>query len=142
MKTVPTQASVKTFIENVKNRRRRQDAETVLQIMRKATGKKAVMWGPSIIGFDTHHYKYADGSAGKICTVGFSPRSNALAFYLTTKFKGGDALLKKLGKHKFGAGGCLYINKLADVDLDVLADLIEKSYQHKKANQSNNHGCE
>lgn len=132
MKTIATNASVKDFIAAVKNDRRRKDAEVVAKMMRKATGKSAKMWGPSIVGFDTHHYKYADGKDGEICMIGFSPRANALAFYMTTKFKGGTELLKKLGKHKFGQGGCLYINKLEDVDLNVLQEIMTKSYQRNK----------
>jgi len=135
MKTKITKASVKDFIASVKNETRRKDAQLVVKMMRKASGKTAKMWGPSIIGFDIHRYKYANGSDGEICMIGFSPRASALAFYMTTKFTGAAALLKKLGKHKFGAGGCMYINKLADVDLGVLQEIVNKSHQHNKDKQ-------
>lgn len=136
MKTTENNASVSDFIKNVKNERRRKDSEVVVKIMESATGQRARMWGASIIGFDTFHYKYADGRNGKICMVGFSPRSQSLAFYMTTKFNGGEKLLSKLGKHKFGKGGCLYINKLDDVDLEVLENIVGKAYRHNKAKQT------
>lgn len=128
MKTKENSTSVKEFISNVKNDKRRKDSETVLKIMKKVTGKKPKMWGASIIGFGKTSYKYASGKEGEICTVGFSPRSQALAFYGLTSFENSDTLVGKLGKHKLGQGGCLYINKLEDVDLDVLESIIEKAY--------------
>lgn len=132
MKTTRTDVDPKDFLSSVKNERRRRDGETVMKMMRAVTRKRPRMWGPSIIGFDRHRYRYASGREGEICTLGFSPRSQALAFYVTTEFEGADQLLKKLGKHKFGNGGCLYINKLDDVDLDVLRTILEKAYQHRK----------
>lgn len=135
MKTKENNASVKDFISSVKNERRRKDSQVVLKIMKTVTGKRAKMWGPSIIGFDKSHYKYANGNDGEICMLGFSPRAQALAFYMTTKFKNGKKLLKKLGKHKFGSGGCLYINKLDDVDLDILEKIIRESYIFSKKKQ-------
>jgi hypothetical protein len=129
MKTQETTASVKGFIDNVSNARRKSDAKVILKIMKSITKKQSKMWGPSIVGFGIHHYKYANGSEGKICKVGFSPRAQSLAFYLG-KFKERTTLLKKLGKHKLGGGGCLYINKLDDIDLDVLTSMIDKAYLH------------
>lgn len=128
MKTKENSTSVKEFINNVKNDTRRKDSETVLNIMKKVTGKRPKMWGASIVGFGKTSYKYASGKEGEICTIGFSPRSQALAFYGLTSFKNSDTLVGKLGKHKLGQGGCLYINKLGDVDLDVLESIIEKAY--------------
>jgi Domain of unknown function (DU1801) len=136
MKTKQNNASVKDFISSVKNERRRKDSLVVLKMMKDATGKRAKMWGPSIIGFDKSHYKYADGRDGEICMIGFSPRVQALTFYMSTKFKNGEKLLKKLGKHKMGPGGCLYINKLHDVDLAVLERIISESYRYKKETQA------
>lgn len=136
MKTTENNASVADFIMSVANERRRKDSEVVVKIMESATGQRAKMWGTSIIGFDTFRYKYADGRTGEICMVGFSPRSQSLAFYVTTKFDGSDQLLGKLGKHKFGKGGCLYINKLDDVDLGVLESIISKAYRHNKVKQA------
>ena len=135
MKTKENNASVKDFINGVKNERRRKDSLVVLKIMKAVTGKRAKMWGPSIIGFDKRHYKYADGSDGEICMIGFSPRVQSLAFYVTTKFKNGEKLLQKLGKHKFGPGGCLYINELEDIDLGILERIIGESYAYNKERQ-------
>lgn len=127
-KTVPNKASVTDFIANVKNDRRRADARAVAKMMRKASGKRARMWGPSIVGYGVSRYKLANGKEEEICRIGFSPRAQALAFYLGS-FKERSALLKKLGKHKVGGGGCLYINKLDDVDTEVLQLMIDKAYQ-------------
>ena len=99
--------------------------------MEAISGKKAKMWGPSIVGFDKHRYKYKNGLDGEICKIGFSPRVQSLVFYLAN-FNDRDKLLKDLGKHKTSTGGCLYINKLEDVDLDVLEDIIDRAYQFSK----------
>lgn len=127
-KTKQTKVSVRDFVAGVKNERRRKDAQAVMKMMRKASGKQARMWGPSIIGYGVSHYALANGKEESICKIGFSPRAQALVFYLG-KFKDRASLLKKLGKHKGGAGGCLYINKLDDVDLDVLKQMFENAYQ-------------
>ncbi|MCG8414856.1 MAG: DUF1801 domain-containing protein [Pseudomonadales bacterium] len=126
-KTTQNKASVTEFIANVKNDRRRADARVVAKMMRKASGKQARMWGPSIVGYGVSRYTLANGKEEEICRIGFSPRAQALTFYLGS-FKDRPALLKKLGKHKVSGGGCLYINKLDDVDLDVLQTLMDKAY--------------
>lgn len=90
------------------------------------------MWGPGIVGFGVHHYKYANGKDAEICQIGFSPRSQSLVFYLAN-FSERAKLLKQLGKHKVSGGGCLYINKLNDVNLNVLETIIEKAYDYKGA---------
>ena len=128
-KTQPTKASVKEFLAAVDNERRRKDSETLVKLMKKVTGKKPVMWGPGIIGFDQVHYKYASGREGDICRIGFSPRKQALSLYLPTGFANADTLKKKLGKYK-SAKGCMYVNKLADVDMDVLEQLIRESWEY------------
>ena len=131
-KTYATKASVRDFLNGIDNETRRKDSKTISKVMAEISGNKAVMWGPSIIGFGKHYYKYADGRDADICKIGFSPRKTSLVFYLAN-FKGKDALLKKLGKHKTsrsGGGGCLYINKLDDVDLSVLKQIIDKAYKH------------
>ena len=97
--------------------------------MRKITGKRAMMWGPSIIGFDQVHYQYASGHEGDICRIGFSPRKGAISFYLPTGFANAEKLKKKLGKYRSGKG-CMYINKLADVDMQILEQLIRESYEY------------
>ncbi len=89
------------------------------------------MWGPSIVGFGKHYYKYANGKEAEICKIGFSPRSQSLVFYLAN-FRERASLLNQLGKHKVSGGGCLYINKLEDIDQNILETIIEKAYKHKK----------
>lgn len=128
-KTVQTRASVKDFLATLPNDRRRADAQIVIRMMKAISGKQARMWGPSIIGFDVSRYLLANGREEEICKIGFSPRAQALVFYLG-HFEGRADLLKALGKHKISGGGCIYINKLADVDIDVLEQLIARAYQH------------
>lgn len=130
-KTQENNASVKDFLANVKNETRRKDSQVVLKMMKNVTGKRPKMWGPSIVGFGKHHYQLANGKDADICKVGFSPRAQALVFYLSN-FDGRATLLEKLGKHKFSKGGCLYINKLADIDIEILETIIEKAYQRKE----------
>ena len=122
-----TGASVKAFLEAVENETRRKDGRTLLKMFKEVTGQHAKMWGPSIIGFGTYHYKYESGCEGTVCLMGFSPRKASLSLYLGPCFSPRSPLLSKLGKHKLGNGGCLYINKLADVDQAVLEKLIAKS---------------
>lgn len=125
-KTQRSNASVKDFIAGLENARRRADCTTLVKMMRTVSGQPARMWGPSIIGFGEHHYRYASSKQTSICKIGFAPRVNALAFYLPS-FSGKQALLDKLGKYKTSKA-CLYINKLEDVDLDVLQTLVDRSY--------------
>ena len=99
--------------------------------MKKVTGAKPAMWGPSIVGFGSYHYKYASGHEGDSCLVGFAPRKNELSIYIMSGFDGHAALLKKLGKHKT-AKACLYVKKLDDVDLGVLEELVRRSVAHVK----------
>lgn len=133
-KTRKNTASVDEFIESVANATRRDDAWTVLRLMRKVTGKKPRMWGASIIGFDEYHYRYESGHEGDMCMIGFSPRASALTLYILPDFKERAELLGKLGKHKEGKG-CLYISKLADVDLEVLEEIISSAYAWMRKNQ-------
>jgi len=135
VKTKENNASVKEFLDAVKNETRRNDGRVLLKMMQAATGKKPTMWGSSIIGFDNYFYQYADGRTGEIGMLGFSPRAQNLALYVGTQFDGAETLLATLGKHKFGAGGCLYINKLADVDLRVLEKLFSAAYTDAKQRQ-------
>ena len=131
-KTQENSASVSDFLNSVNNEKRRKDSVLVRNMMESISGRKAKMWGPSIVGFDKHHYKYKNGSDAEICKIGFSPRAQSLVFYLGN-FKDKDKLLTDLGKHKTSVGGCLYINKLEDVDLEVLEDIVERAYRHEKA---------
>jgi hypothetical protein len=130
-KTKPTQQSVKEFIDQVPNATMRDDSDTLIRLMKKITGEEPKMWGPSIIGFGSYHYKYDSGHEGDICITGFSPRKQAISVYTLVGCEGQGDLLKKLGKHK-AAVGCLYIKKLEDVDLDVLETLIRRSITHIK----------
>ncbi|MBT8147328.1 MAG: DUF1801 domain-containing protein [Gammaproteobacteria bacterium] len=125
-KTHQTKASVKDFLSGVSNLRRRKDSEAVVKMMRTISRKQPRMWGPSIIGFGRHQYRLANGKDAEICKIGFSPRSQALAFYLSS-YDGKDEALSRLGKHK-RSKGCLYINKLDDVDQDVLKEIITNAY--------------
>lgn len=132
MKTKVNDASVEDFLSGVAHAQRRADAFAVLKMMKAVTGKKPKMWGPTIVGFDRYHYTYESGREGDICMVGFSPRSQALTLYLMSGFPGREALLKKLGKHTTGKG-CVYIRKLAEVDLGVLKTMVTESYRYVKA---------
>lgn len=128
-KTKKTSASVNEFIQAIQNTRRREDSKIVLKMMKSASGKLLKMWGPSIIGFGVSHYTLANGKSAEICQIGFSPRAQSLVFYLGS-FESLSGLLEKLGKHKMSGGGCIYINKLDDVDLSVLETIIETAYSH------------
>ena len=120
------------FLKGVEPDRRRKDAKAVLELIKRVTGEKAVMWGPSIVGFGEYHYKYDSGREGDFLMVGFSPRKANLVLYIMPGFSGYDALMAKLGKHKTGKS-CLYINTLDDVDLGVLEELVSTSYAAMRA---------
>lgn len=126
IKTIPTTESVDDFLSRVDHPVRRADGVTVRAMMERVTGVPAVMWGPSIVGFGSYHYRYASGHAGEMCRVGFSPRSANLVLYVGG-FDEYDALLTTLGKHKRSAA-CLYLTKLADVDMSVLEEIVRRSY--------------
>ncbi|TQS93621.1 DUF1801 domain-containing protein [Arthrobacter sp. TS-15] len=128
-KTQPTDVSVEKFLAAVEHPKRREDGFELLEMMRDITGQEAVMWGPSIVGFGSYHYKYESGREGDSAAVGFSPRKTNLALYGLTYGPDADRLLPELGKHKTGAA-CLYVNKLDDVDRDVLAQMIRTGYKH------------
>jgi hypothetical protein len=117
---------VDDFIDALDNERRRQDSKALVKMMHAVSGEPARMWGPSIIGFGEHFYRYADGKQTSICKIGFSPRVNALSFYLAS-FDGKQALLEKLGKYR-SSKACLYINKLDDVNLGVLREILEGAW--------------
>ncbi|WP_423604706.1 DUF1801 domain-containing protein [Sphingomonas sp. MS122] len=123
IKTKPTAISPAEFIEAVENPARREDAKTVCAMMERISGEPPRMWGPSIIGFGSYRYKYDSGHEGMMCRLGFSPRKAQLVLYVLTGAAGEDERLAKLGKHKTGKS-CLYINKLADVDLAVLEQMV------------------
>ena len=125
IKTVARSADPLAFIDKVKSEVKRKDSHELVAMMQEITGAPPKMWGPSIVGFGEYHYKYDSGREGDICLTGFSPRSGAIVVYLGPGIEN-DKLMAKLGKHKHGKG-CLYINKLDDVDRGVLRTLIEHS---------------
>jgi hypothetical protein len=125
-KTQVTQVSVKDFIAAIDSESRQADAKALVKTFKEATGWTPRMWGPSIVGFGAYHYEYESGHSGSICAVGFSPRKANFAIYVAD-FPGKEALLQQLGKHKGGIKQCLYIGKVADVQLDVLKTIASKS---------------
>lgn len=125
-KTTQTDASVEDFLAGVENVRRREDARTVAAMMERVTGEPPRMWGPSIIGFGRYHYRYESGREGTLPLTGVSPRKQALTVYIMPGFSSYDDLMARLGRHRTGRS-CLYINKLDDVDMAVLEDLVAKS---------------
>jgi hypothetical protein len=131
-KTKPTQLSVAACIDAVTDQAKRADAKALVKLMQSATGEKPKMWGPSIIGFGSHHYTYESGREGDMPLAGFSPRKAATVLYGVTGFDDSGALLAKLGEHSTGKG-CLYIKKLADVDPKVLKKLVVKAVASKRA---------
>lgn len=126
LKTKKNDASVQAFLSSIENERRKNDSFKLLEILKISTGSKPSMWGKSIVGFGNYHYKYASGREGDWFTVGFSPGKQNLTLYIMTGFRRLDEILKRLGKHKTGKS-CLYINKLEDIDLKVLKELVEMS---------------
>lgn len=126
-KTQPTSESVESFIATVMNDCRREDALTALKIYKELTNQPPVMWGSSIIGFGESHYSYESGREGTIAAAGFSPRKANMTFYVGSNFDGADDLYARLGKHKKSVA-CLYINKLADVNVQVLREIISRDY--------------
>lgn len=123
-----TGASVIDFIEAIDHNRKKAEAYILLDIFTKVTGYEAKMWGPSIIGFGKYHYKYASGREGDAPLVAFSPRKAKISLYLDYANEERDAYLEKLGKHTTSKA-CIYVNKLADIDVDVLKDLINYSFE-------------
>jgi hypothetical protein len=124
-KTKKNDASVENFLNSVANQTRREDGLSLLGLMRDVTGEEAKMWGSSIVGFGSYHYVYQSGREGDWMLTGFSPRKQNLAIYIMAGFSDYGPLLEKLGKHKTGKS-CLYVNKLADVDINVLRELVRR----------------
>jgi len=132
-KTKPTKVSVASFLDALTDQTKRADAKALIKLMQGATGEKPKMWGPSIIGFGSYHYKYDTGREGDMPVVGFSPRKAAIVLYGMRESSDSTDLLAKLGKHT--GEGCLYIKKLADVDQKVLKTLVVKSVAAVRAKQ-------
>jgi uncharacterized protein YdhG (YjbR/CyaY superfamily) len=131
LKTQPTRASVTEFLAGIDDRQQRADAKKVAAMMRRATGKRAKMWGASIVGYGSYHYKYASGREGDFMITGFSPRKQALTVYIMPGFSGLKKMMEKLGKYKTGKS-CLYIKNLSDVDEKVLERLIDESVRQMR----------
>ncbi len=131
LKTKENDGSVDDYLNSVEEEKKRRASFVIKEIMEEASGEEARMWGESIVGFGHYRYKYASGREGEWMLVGFAPRKRNLTLYIMDGFEEHDDLLGKLGKHSTGKS-CLYINKLEDVDLDVLRELVEKSVQHMK----------
>ena len=129
-KTQPTKESVASFLNAIEDEGRRKDCKTVAKLMEEVTGYNPVMWGPSIVGFGSYHYKYASGQEGDWPLTGFSPRKQNLTLYLMGFHKFSD-VLEKLGKYKT-AKSCLYIKRLEDIDLPTLKKLVSESVRHTK----------
>jgi Domain of unknown function (DU1801) len=134
-KTKPTKFSVAAFVDALTDLTSRADAKALIKVMQSATGEKPRMWGPSIIGFGSYHYKYDSGREGDMPLIGFSPRKTAAVLYGVIGSSAAKALLTKLGKHETGKG-CLYIKKLADVDQQVLKAMVVKSVAGARARNS------
>lgn len=126
-KTIPTEESVKAFIESVDHELRKRDAYEALRMHEEITGLKPQLWGPSLIGYGKYHYKYESGREGDFFKAGFSPRKTAMTFYIMSGFPKYEELLEKLGKHKLGKS-CLYIKDLEKVDKTILKEIIQKSF--------------
>jgi uncharacterized protein DUF1801 len=131
-KTKPTEVSVESHIAAITNDEQRSAARYLVDLMRKATKQEPRMWGPSIVGFGSYHYKYASGHEGDSALTGFAARGRELVVYIAESFEGRDALLAKLGEHRTGKV-CVYIRRLANVDLKVLEKLVARSIADTKS---------
>jgi hypothetical protein len=131
-KTKQTKVSAAKYIAEIGDEVRRVDAKALVKLLQEITGEKPAMWGPSIVGFGSYHYKYDSAREGDMPLIGFSPRKPATVLYGATGFDGSDALLAKLGKHSMGKG-CLYIKSLTDIDAAVLKKLLAKAVAGKRA---------
>jgi hypothetical protein len=127
LKTKRTAHSVDAFLRGIEDEQRQKDCRALVTLMKQVTGAKPKMWGAGIVGFGSYHYKGASGREGDWFVTGFAPRKQNLTLYLVSGFKGAEGLLKKLGKHSKSGGSCLYLKSLADVDLEVLRQLVERS---------------
>jgi len=130
-KTQPTKLKVSDFIASIEDTQKRADCRELMKMMHEVTGKRATMWGPSIIGFGRYHYKYASGREGEFFLSGFSPRKQALTIYVMSGFQKHSKLMEKLGTFKTGKS-CLYVKRLDDIDSEVLARLVQKSVDYMR----------
>jgi hypothetical protein len=131
-KTKPTEVSAQRHISAIKNEQQRNDAQTLVALMRRVTKEEPRMWGPSIVGFGSYHYKYASGHEGDSPLAGFAARGRELVVYIEADFESREILLARLGEHKTGKV-CVYIRRLASVDLKVLEMLVARSVAETKS---------
>lgn len=136
LKTKKNDGSVESYLQNIEDPDRRRDCLKIYELMADITGKEGCMWGDSIIGFGSYHYKYESGREGDWFITGFSNRKQQISLYIMSGFAKYDTLMKQLGKHKTGKS-CLYIKRLSDIDMNILEELIRSSvnYMNKKYNQ-------
>ncbi|MCY4060505.1 MAG: DUF1801 domain-containing protein [Gammaproteobacteria bacterium] len=132
LKTRPTASSVDAFIDTVDDEYKRSECRTIARLMAEIAGAEGVMWGSSIVGFGSYHYRYASGREGDFFEAGFSPRKRALTIYVMAGFAEYEDLLARLGKHSTGKS-CLYVKRLADVDLAVLREMLVRSVAYIRA---------
>jgi len=132
LKTKLNDASVTEFLNGIADERKRRDCFTVLELMQQVTAMEPKMWGSSMVGFGTYHYKYASGREGDSFLTGFSPRKQNLTLYIMAGFEQYDELLQKLGKHSTGKS-CLYIKRVEDINLATLRELVKQSVEHMAA---------
>jgi hypothetical protein len=130
-KTKQTEASVADYFSAIGDETRRKDCQALAKLMTKATKQKPKMWGPSIVGFGSYHYKYESGREGDICLIGFSSRKGDISIYGMAEFPAKEKLLAKLGKYKTSKG-CLYVRKLSDIDATVFEQLVTGSVTERK----------
>ncbi|MCK8113911.1 DUF1801 domain-containing protein [Anaerosoma tenue] len=138
LKTQPTNASVDDFIAEACGEGRSDDCRALVEMMSRLSGSHPVMWGPSIVGFGSYHYRYASGREGDWFEVGFSPRKRDLTLYIMSGFDGYEDLLARLGTFRTGVS-CLYVKSLADIDLQVLEELVSASIAHVRAEMDTTH---
>jgi hypothetical protein len=132
LKTKATEVSVADFLDAVEPPQRRADGKQVCAMLQRVTGQEPLMWGPSIIGFGSYDYRYDSGHSGTMCRLGFSPRKSQLVLYVLTGDPAQAAMLQRLGKHKTGKS-CLYVNKLADIDIAVLEAIARDAWAYMNA---------
>lgn len=131
-KTRPTSASVESFLRGIPDERRRQEAYNLMRLMQNVVGEPARMWGDSMVGFGSHHYRYASGHEGDTFRLGFSPRKSEMSLYFGCSFEGMEPTLARLGKHRLGKG-CLYVKNFDDINLGVLRQLLVDANLRVKA---------
>jgi hypothetical protein len=130
-KTVETRASVADFLGTISDGQRRKDCSEIIDLITKHTRLEAKMWGTSIVGFGSYQYKYESGREGSAPLAGLAARANAITLYLSANFNQREELLSKFGKHKTGKG-CIYIQKLDDIDTNILVKMVKRSIEHKQ----------